>query len=125
MTSPSSPGMARATALEIEVLLPADALRALEAMRRGGESGVDIAALELQRLGDEGAAGGARIGDIGDMRQVLVLDLRQRAARRASSRVSAMTAKSGWPEMDRAGGEDRVVVLAGRADVVVPGMSAR
>ena len=60
------------------MVLAADPLHALEPVRRGGHRARDVAAFELQRLGDEGVVGGDRLGDVGDVRQGLVLDLGER-----------------------------------------------
>ena len=75
-------------ALEVEVVLAADALHALQPVRRGRHRRGDVAALELQGLGDEGVVGGDRLGDVGDVRQRPVLDLR--ALRRAAGGVAGL-----------------------------------
>ena len=107
-------------ALEIEVVLAADALHALQAVRRGRHRGGDVAALELQGLGDEGVVGGDRLGDVGDVGQGLGTR-RGRAWRRGGRRRGSR--RHGEDrlavELDDLLGEDRVVVLADRADVVV------
>ena len=102
------------------MVLAADALHALEPVRRGGHRARDVAAFELQRLGDEGVVGGDRLGDVGDVRQGLVLDLGER--RGAAGGVAGLGDDREdrlAVELDGLLGEDRVVVLADRADVVV------
>ncbi len=103
-------------ALEIEMLLTADMHRALEAPRRGAHGGNDVAALELQRLGDEGRLGTPRLLDGHDGGEVFVGNLREEAG--ASRRVAAFAD-------DR---EDRLAVIgdepAGKERLVMPSSRA-
>ena len=109
-------------ALEVEMVLAADAHPALQPVRRRGQRRGDVAALELQGLGDERIVRVDRGCDVGHVRQVAVFDLGE--LRRAPGSVAGLRdhREQGLAvELDRALDEDRVVVLAHRADVVVPG----
>ena len=106
-------------ALEVEVVLPPDPHPSLQPVRRGRHRRLHLAALQLQRLGDEGIARLHRRRHVGDVRQVAIRhhgELRRpprRVARLGDDREHRLAV-----ELHLAHREDRVVVLAHRADVV-------
>ena len=91
-------------------------------MRRAGKAGLDVAALELQRIDDQPAAGGARRVHVGDVRQVAVFDLRETAgAPRRLARLADDGEQRLAPEFDARHRKDRLVVPVHRRDVVLAG----
>ena len=108
----------RHLALEVELLLAADAKAALQPVRRGGKRRLPVTALERDR-GDHERLLRERVLDGEDRRQVLVLD--DGEPRRPARRIDRL----GDDEEDRladelhfVGGEDRIVVQD-RPDVVL------
>ena len=109
----------RHLALEIEMLLAADQHRALQPARSLSHRGCDIAAFELQRLGDEGGLQAPRILDGDDGLQLLIGHLGEKAG---APRGIARLSDDGKDRLavigDELGCEQRLVVPARRADVV-------
>ena len=109
-------------AFEIHMILPADRDGAVDAARRGGQSGVHLAAFERQRRCHiriarfPGREGIEREG------QVLAIDLgkNSRPARRVP-RLGDHRKEGLAVKLDFVRRKDRLVMLAGRADVVDAG----
>jgi hypothetical protein len=116
----------RDLAFEVEMLLTADRHRAFQPARARGHGRRDIAAFELERVGDEPAAGRTRGGDVEERGLFGVLCLRQHGG------MAGLFARFGdhceerlAVEPDPIGREDRLVMAMRRGDVVGAGNIGR
>ena len=108
--------------LQVHVILPAHVHPPGDAMRGGGEAGFEVAALQLEGGGDMGVARLLRCDQVERVGQRLAIHAGQR--RRAAGDLAGLGDDGEERlavELDQIGREDRLVVLACRADVIRAG----
>ncbi len=110
----------RDLAFQVEMVLPAEAHPPFDALWRFLDRCLCVAALERQRRRDELALLRVEIGNVEDERQLFILDLREpRGATRLLARPGDDAINWLAEKLHDAVGEHRLVMAAGRRDVVL------